>query len=99
MGLEQLQKAAEQIENSVPVFDPYMSVTADADFIYFPGMNPKPRKKTNVWRDATEAEIAMHVQVKGTVIEPDDTTFFDEFMAIADKELMKNLNPTILNAL
>jgi hypothetical protein len=31
---------------------------------------------------------------------PGDTVnFFEEFMRIADKELMRNLNPTILNAL
>jgi hypothetical protein len=31
---------------------------------------------------------------------PGDTAnFFEEFMRIADKELMRNLNPTILNAL
>jgi len=41
LGLEQLQKAAEQIENSIPIFDPFMGATADKDYIYFPVQPPR----------------------------------------------------------
>jgi len=82
----------------VPVFDPYISVTADKDYIYFPGMAPRRRKHAHIWRDATAEELSQHVQ-SNVVIDQSDTTFFDEFMQLADQDLMKNLNPTILNAL
>ena len=100
LTIEQLQRAAEQIENKVPVFDPYLAVTADADFIYFPGQAPKKRRHHNRWRDATEEELKEHTSKNKDVDRPGDTTnFFEEFMQTADHELMKNLNPTILNAL
>lgn len=57
LGLEQLQKMAEQIENSVPNFDPFIAVKADAEYIYFPGKPPQKRKHKNLWRDATEEEL------------------------------------------
>lgn len=38
LGLEQLQKAAEQAEYSDIYLDPFFTVTADKDYIYFPGM-------------------------------------------------------------
>jgi len=98
MGLEDLQRAAEQMDNNAPTYDPYLSVTADADFIYFPGMAPRRRRHLNKWRDATESEIQQHTTVT-TFVEEDDQVFYDEFMEKADKDLMKNLNPTILNAL
>lgn len=50
-------KAAEEIENTNPLADPFRNVTADKDFIYFPGKHPKARKHANVWRDATEEEM------------------------------------------
>lgn len=38
--------------------------------------------------------------VSNDINQPGETSnFFEEFMRIADQELMKNLNPTILNAL
>ena len=76
-----------------------MSVTADKEFIYFPGQPPRQRKYQNKWRDATQEEINDHM-VSNEVNKPGETTnFFEEFMRIADQDLMKNLNPTILNAL
>lgn len=95
--LEQLQKAAEQLENIDADLDPFASVTADKDYIYFPGMPPKKRKHANKWRDATEEEIKQHLHQFGIVDQNDN--FFEEFMRIADKDLMKNLNPFILNSL
>jgi len=50
-------KAAEEIENSNPLFDVFRNVTADKEFIYFPGKQPKPRKHINMWRDATDEEM------------------------------------------
>lgn len=98
LGLEQLQAAAEKIENSVPQFDPFSCVTADKDYIYFPGRPPKERKQTNRWRDANDEEMHQH-QKQTKLVDFSDNSFFDDFMAKADKDLMKNLNPTILNAL
>ena len=98
LGLDQLKAQAEQFEKSVPVIDPFFSVTADDKYIYFPGMDPKPRRKRNIWRDATPQELAYNVHIKST-LEDHGQNFFDDFMAIADPDLMKNLNPTILNAL
>ena len=97
LGLEQLQKAAEQAENSDISLDPFFTVTADKDFIYFPGMPPKKRKNLNKWRNATEDEINNQLNGKGFEIENEN--FFEEFMKRADPDLMKNLNPTILNSL
>lgn len=97
LKLEDLLKTAEKIENSVPEMDEFISVTADKDFIYFPHKAPKPRKRANVWRDATEEELKQSAGGLNTSSQNDN--FFEEFMKIADKELMKNLNPTILNAL
>lgn len=57
LKLEELLKTAEKIENSVPEMDEFISVTADKDFIYFPNKPPKPRKRANKWRDATEEEL------------------------------------------
>ena len=90
-------KTAEKIENSVPEMDEFISVTADKDFIYFPNKPPKPRKRANNWRDATEEELAR--DTGGINQSNQNDNFFEDFMKIADKELMKNLNPTILNAL
>jgi site-specific DNA-cytosine methylase len=77
--------------------DPFFTVTADKDYIYFPGMPPKKRKNLNKWRNATEDEINNQLNGKGFEIENEN--FFEEFMKRADPELMKNLNPTILNSL
>lgn len=55
--LESLQKAAEQLENQDSDLDPYALVTADKEYIYFPGQPPKKRKHANKWRDATDEEI------------------------------------------
>ena len=97
LKLEDLLKTAEKIENSVPEMDEFISVTADKDFIYFPNKQPKPRKRANIWRDATAEEIKQSAGAMNASSQNDN--FFEEFMKIADKELMKNLNPTILNAL
>jgi len=86
------------LDSTAPTFDPYISVTADADYIYFPGQAPRARKKTNRWRDATEEEIMEHTRPVFTD-DYNDNSFFDDFMSKADPDLMKNLNPTILNAL
>lgn len=98
LGLEQLQAATEKIENSVPSFDPFSCVTADEEYIYFPGKPPKRRRRMHAWRDATEEEQRLQSN-ENAEDEFNDTSFFDDFMQKADKELMKNLNPTILNAL
>ena len=98
LGLDQLQKAAEQFENTNPIFDPFISVTADTDFMYFPGKPPRKRKHANRWRDATQEEMDQQNEMNQMSKQGNDD-FFEEFMRIADKDLMKNLNPTILNAL
>ena len=77
--------------------DEFVGVTADKDFIYFPMKAPKPRKRANKWRDATEEELKIQAEINNGFNHNDN--FFEDFMQIADKELMKNLNPTILNAL
>ena len=51
-----------------------------------------------MWRDATEEEMKQLVQQNDNDNANSDN-FFEDFMRIADVELMKNLNPTILNAL
>ena len=78
-----MQKAAEQIENSVPIFDPFIGVTADHEFIYFPGKPPQMRKHQNKWRDATEEELRNQLESKDSKVIPNDN-FFEEFMKIAD---------------
>ena len=83
LGLEQLMKMSEQIENSVPNFDPFIAVKADAEFIYFPGMPPQQRRHQNVWRDATEDELRNQTDMKDSSAVPNDN-FFEEFMKIAD---------------
>ena len=60
-------------------------------------MPPKKTKNLNKWRNATEDEINNQLNGKGFEIENEN--FFEEFMKRADPELMKNLNPTILNSL
>ena len=75
-------KATEEMENSNPLLDQFRTVTADKDFIYFPGKQPKPRKHANVWRDATEEEMKQHV-VQNDDINTNDN-FFEDFMRIAD---------------
>ena len=96
--LESLQKAAEQLENQDSDLDPYALVSADEQYIYFPGQPPKKRKHANKWRDATEDEIKQHLNQYGGVMDQSDK-FFEEFMSKADTNLMKNLNPFILNSL
>jgi len=80
--------------------DPFATVTADADYIYFPGMPPRRRKHAHKWRDATKEEMetqaAMGVQIREG---EDDADFYEEFMENAKREYLCNLNPTILNAL
>jgi hypothetical protein len=50
-------RAAEEIEMTNPLFDTFRNVTADKEFIYFPGKPPKARRHANIWRDATEEEM------------------------------------------
>jgi hypothetical protein len=57
MTKDEMLKAAEEIEMTNPNFDPFRNVTADKEFIYFPGKQPKPRRYANMWRDATEEEM------------------------------------------
>jgi hypothetical protein len=73
-------------------------VTADKDFMYFAGKPPRKRKHANRWRDATQEEMDQQNEMNQMSKQGNDD-FFEEFMRIADKDLMKNLNPTILNAL
>jgi hypothetical protein len=40
-------KATEEMEHSNPLLDQFRTVTADKDFIYFPGKQPKPRRHAN----------------------------------------------------
>ena len=61
-------------------------------------MPPRKRRHANVWRDATEEELKHQLEATNNYTNPNDN-FFDDFMRMADPELMKNLNPTILNAL
>lgn len=95
--MNELLKATEEFDN-MAAFDSFLTVTADADYMYFPGRPPRPRRHAHKWRDATDEELKQHVQTN-VLVDRTDTSFYDEFMRIADPELMKNLNPTILNAL
>jgi len=66
--------------------------------MYFAGKPPRKRKHANRWRDATQEEMDQQNEMNQMSKQGNDD-FFEEFMRIADKDLMKNLNPTILNAL
>ena len=99
LGLEQLKQAAEQLENADDTLDPFATVTADENFIYFPDAT-RHRRHVHRWRDATQAEIETQKDQEVHIVEgDDDADFFEEFMQNARPEFMCNLNPTILNAL